>query len=357
MMIPGVVILLLLLFPSHKGQNSNFFYYGSSKLFGIETKLGSDTQKIEDTFGKSNNLVLMVPKGDLESEKKLSDDLKDIPEVTSIISYVDQAGPEVPMEYVDSDVLNQLISKNYSRMVISLKSDYEGEQVFSLVEEIRSLSKNYYGNKYYLAGESVSTYDLMETVTEDTIRVNAIAIGAVFVVLLLTMKSLSVPIILVMAIETAIWINLSIPYIVSNRLFYIGYLIISSVQLGATVDYAILLTSRYMEDRKKYSKKDSIIETMSSVTVSILTSASILTIAGFLLGFISTHGVISQLGELLAIGTILSALIVLFVIPGMLYLGDKIIEKTTYKSGFYKENNMGNKSKSHGNFKRKISEN
>ena len=241
------------------------------------------------------------------------------------------------MEYLDSETLNKLISDNYSRMVISLKSDYEGEEAFSLVKKIRSISSKYYKDQYYLAGESVSTYDLMETVTQDTIRVNAIAIGAVFIVLLFTMKSLYIPVILVMAIETAIWINLSIPYISGNSLFYIGYLIISSVQLGATVDYAILLTSRYMENRKNHSKKDSIIETMSSVTVSILTSASILTISGLLLGLISTHGVISQLGILLAMGTVLSSIIVLFVIPGMLYLSDKVIEKTTWNAEFYKD--------------------
>lgn len=356
-MIPAVVIFLLLLMPSYKGQNSNSFYYGASKLFGVETQLGSDTQKIEDTFGKSNNLVLMVPKGDLEGQTKLSNELKGLPEVTSIVSYVDNAGAEVPMEYLDSETLDKLMSDNYSRMVISLNSDYEGEEVFSLIKEIRELSKEYYGDKYYLAGESVSTYDLMETVTKDTIRVNSIAIGAVFIVLLITMKSLSLPVILVMAIETAIWINLSIPYIWGNTLFYIGYLIISSVQLGATVDYAILLTTRYMEYRKDYHKKDSIIKTMSSATLSILTSASILTIAGSLLGFISTHGVISQLGKLLAMGTALSSIIVLFVIPGMLCLCDKIIEKTTWKADFYREDKRNVGSKPNINMQTKINEN
>lgn len=356
-MIPALVVFIILIIPSYKGQSSNSFYYGSSKLFGVETQLGSDTQKIEDIFGKSNNLVLMLPKGDFEKEKKLSDDLKNIAEVTSIISYVDQAGAEVPTEYVDSEILKQLISDNYSRMIISIKSDYEGNEVFSLVKEIRYLSNKYYGDRYYLAGESVSTYDLMETVTSDTVRVNAIAIGAVFIVLLLTMKSLSIPVILVLAIETAIWINLSVPYVIGKPLFYIGYLIISSVQLGATVDYAILLTSRYMEDRQKYCKKDSIIETMSSVTVSILTSACILTIAGLLLGFISTHGVISQLGQLLARGTVLSSIIVLFVIPGMLYLCDGLIEKTTFKVHFYRKNKKENNLISRNKFIKKINQN
>ena len=356
-MIPAVVIFILLVAPSRIGQGSNEFSYGSSEIFGVETQLGSDTKKINDKFGEANNLVIMVPKGDLEKEKKLSDEIKDIPEVTSIISYVDAAGAEVPMDYVDNATLEQLISKNYSRMVISIKADYEGKKTFSIVEKMRALGEKYYGDEYYLAGESVSTYDLKTVVTEDTVKVNAIAIGAVFIVLLLTMKSLTIPVILVMAIETAIWINLSIPYITGSTLFYIGYLIISSVQLGATVDYAILLTSRYMEDRKEHSKHNSIIETMSSVTVSILTSASILAIAGFLLAGISTHGVISQLGKLLGVGTVLSAIIVLFVVPGMLYLCDGIIEKTTYKAEFYKKKSKEDKSNYPKKFSTKINQN
>lgn len=337
-MVPALIIFIVMVMPSYKGQISNDFSYGASKIFGLDTQLGSDTKKIEDKFGKSNNLVLMVPKGNLENEKKLSDEIKDIPQVISVISYVDSIGSEVPMEYFDSSTLDQLISKNYSRMIISVKADYEGEIIFSIIEKMRELGSKYYGSKYYLAGESVSTYDLKTVVTGDTIRVNEIAIGAVFLVLLVAMRSISIPVILVMAIETAIWINLSIPYIMGTELFYIGYLIISSVQLGATVDYAILLTSRYMETRQNNIKKDSIVKTMSSVTLSILTSASILTTSGVLLCVISTNGVISQLGRLLAIGTILSAIIVLFVIPGMLYLFDYIIEKTTIRSNFYREN-------------------
>ncbi|MDO5010410.1 MAG: MMPL family transporter [Intestinibacter bartlettii] len=345
LMIPAVLVFVILILPTNKGQQMNSFSYGSSKIFSTDTQIGRDTNKIEQTFGKSNNLVLMVPRGDLQKETELSDELHQIPEVSSILSYVDNAGAEVPMDYVDSDILNKLISKNYSRMVLTVDSDYEGEETFKLVEKIRSLGKKYYGDEYLLAGESASTYDLMDTITKDNQRVNAIAIGAVFLVLLITMKSITIPVILVLAIETAIWINLSIPYFAGNFLFYIAYLIISTVQLGATVDYAILLTSRYMEIRETLPKKETIIETMRTTTVSILTSASILTIAGVLLWKISTHGVLSQLGHLLARGTVFSTVIVLFVIPGMLYICDTLIRKTTVGAKFYNEKEKIIKSK------------
>ena len=335
LMVPAVLVFVLFIIPCNLGQKENFFSYGSSKLFSENTQIGRDTKIIEDTFGKSNNLVLMVPKGDLEKETELSKKLHDMPEVTSILSYVDNAGAEVPMDYVDNETLSKLISDNYSRLVLTVDADFEGEKTFNLIEEIRSLAKSYYGDKYLLAGESASTYDLMDTITKDNDRVNLIAIGAVFVVLLLSMKSITIPVILVLAIETAIWINLSVPYFTNDFVFYIAYLIISSVQLGATVDYAILLTSRYMEVRETASKKKTIVETLRSTTVSIMTSASILTIAGLLLWKISTHGILSQLGHLLARGTALSTLIVLFVIPGMLYIFDGLIQKTTVGVKFF----------------------
>ena len=337
LMVPAVLVFVLFIIPCNLGQKENFFSYGSSQIFSTDTQIGSDTKKIEDIFGKSNNLVLMVPKGDLQKESQLSKDLHNMPEVSSILSYVDNAGAEVPMDYVDNDTLSKLISDNYSRLVLTVDADFEGEKTFALIEEIRALAKTYYGDEYLLAGESASTYDLMDTITKDNDRVNLIAIGAVLLVLLLSMKSLSIPVILVLAIETAIWINLSVPYFTNDFVFYIAYLIISSVQLGATVDYAILLTSRYMEVRETASRKDTVVETLRSTTVSIMTSASILTIAGILLWKVSTHGVLSQLGHLLARGTALSTVIVLFVIPGMLYIGDKLIQKTTVGSKFYNE--------------------
>lgn len=164
----------------------------------------------------------------------------------------------------------------------------------------------------------------MDTITADMVKVNLLAIGAVFVVLLLTMKSVILPVILVLTIETAIWINLSIPYITGQSIFYIAYLIISSIQLGATVDYAILFTERYKENRQKLDKKESIVETVSNVTVSILTSGVTLTVVGFLLGIISTHGLLSQLGYFLGKGTICSMIAVLFVLPCFLYVTDGI---------------------------------
>lgn len=325
MTIPMVCIFVILIIPAYLASNANDYYYGSSNIFGNETQLGSDTAVIESVFGKSDTYVLMVPAGDTATETELSQELNSLPQVTSIISYVDLAGAEIPLEYLDENTLSQLISKNYSRMVLSVDVPYEGEDAFSLVEQVRDIAQKYYSDTYYLAGEGVSTYDLMETVTNDMVKVNLMAIAAVFIVLLLSLRSISLPIVLVLSIETAIWINLSIPYFMDTTIFYIAYLIISSIQLGATVDYAILMTDQYKENREMMNKKAAVIQTISDVTVSILTSGSVLTVVGLLLGYITTNQLLGQLGIFIGRGAILSLIIVLFVLPGLLYLFDPLI--------------------------------
>ncbi len=326
-MIPMVVVFVIAIVPSYLASNSNSFTYGASKIFGPETKLGADTEKIESIFGKSDTYVLMVPKEDKETQKELSDALHDIPQITGIISYVDTVGVEIPESYLDEETYSKLCSDKYTRMVISVDAEYEGEETFDLVKQIRDTAQDYFPDEWYLAGQGISTYDLMDTITADMVKVNLVAIAAVFIVLVLTMKSLVLPVILVLGIETAIWINLSIPYFMDSMIFYIAYLIISSIQLGATVDYAILLTDRYKEMRQTYNKKDAVINTISAVSVSILTSGSTLTVVGFLLGKISTHGLLSQLGYFLGKGTLCSLAIVFFVLPGLLYIFDKFVIK------------------------------
>lgn len=336
-MIPAVLVFCILILPSYKAQNNNEFYYGSEHIFSSSTKLGQDTNKIDEVFGKSNPMVLLVPQGDTAKQTLLSEELKSIPEVSAIISFVDNAGAEVPPVYLDDDTLSKIESVHYSRMILTVDTEYEGKNAFNVVDEIREIADDRYPGEWKLAGESVSTYDLMDTITEDNLRVNFIAIGAVFVTLMLSFRSLLIPFVLVVAIEAAIWINLSIPFFKGDSLFYLAYLIISSIQLGATVDYAILTTSRYLEFREMLPKKEAIQKTVSVVTLSILTSGFVMTLVGFLLGLITTHGILKQLGLLLGSGTLLSMTIVFFVLPGLLYLLDKPIEKTTKGMKFYRD--------------------
>ena len=247
--------------------------------------------------------------------------------MTGILSYVDNAGASIPPEFVPGDTLGLLVSGGYTRMVLTVDADTEGDGAFALVERVRATVQQYYPDNYYLAGQGVSTYDLMDTITADMVKVNLLAIGAVFLILLLMKRQLLLPIILVLSIETAIWINLAIPYFRGQYVFYIAYLIISSVQLGATVDYAILFSDRYQEFRETLGRKEAVAATVSAVTTSVSTTGSAMAVVGFLMGAISTNQLLGQLGNFLGVGSLVSLAIVLSALPGFLYLADPLIIK------------------------------
>ena len=279
--------------------------------------------------------MAMVPRGDLATEQELSDALHDIPQVKASSPYVDTVGAEIPMEYLDEDTPSQLVSENYSRFVITVDADYEGEETFELVENIRNTVNTYYPDSYYLAGSGVSTYDLMDTITADTVKVNLIAIGAVFLVLLLTMKSISLPVILVLAVETAVWINVAIPYFQGNTVFYISYLIISSIQLGATVDYAIYSPNgiRNLEPDVQKTGGSGDGSDGNAIRYDLWYRAG----GGrLLLGYVSSHGILSQLGFFLESAASCPFSSFCFVLPGLLYLLDGVIQHTTLNLHFYK---------------------
>lgn len=331
--VPMACIFAIVIVPAYLGSNANEYLYGSSEIFDADTRFGKDTAAINEVFGQSDTYVLMVPKGDTATQKLISDELHALDGVDSIISYVDMAGAEIPPSYLDESTLALLEGENYSRMVISVNLPPEGEATFALVGEIREIAEKYYPSEAYLVGEGVSTFDLKETITSDMLLVNLLAIGAIFVILLITQRSLFTPVVLVLCIETAIFINLSFPYFSSEPLFYLAYLIISSVQLGATVDYAILMTDRYKENRLTLERKDALIQTVSDTFVSIMTSGSAMTVVGFLLGAISTNRIIAQLGILIGRGAIFSLIIVIFVLPGLLYIFDKLVKRKKKAKG------------------------
>ncbi len=336
--VPALIIFLILLIPSFLAQNANDFYYGASKMFPDTSQVSIEKAAIETVFGRSNQMVILIPQGDMPTEKTLSEDLQKLPEVTNVISFVDIVGVEIPPEFLDSHQRSKLISQNYSRMILTVNCEFEGELAFAFVERAKNTIAKYY-DEFYLAGETANTFDLKSVVTADMVKVNFVAIAAVFLVLLLTMKSLILPFILVLAIEAAIWINMAVPYFSDQPIFYIAYLIISSIQLGATVDYAILLSTRYLEERKLVDKNTALFNTLSGVTLSVLTSGGILTLGGLVLGIISSNEILSQLGTFIGRGAILSVVIVLTVLPALLYCCDGLIGKTTKNAHFIKGEN------------------
>lgn len=336
--LPILTLAVLIAVPCYLAQGKNDFLYGSSQVYSTEeTQMGRDLIAINEEYGESNPMVILVPKGDMSSEIALNNALLEDEDISSVISYVSSVGASIPDGYVPDESVSQLYSEHYSRFVITLDTEESEAGWTEKVDKIHQICEEYYGDEALIAGDLASTEDLKTTITADNTRVNLLAIAFVFVILLVNFRSISLPIILTAVIELSIWINLAIPYFSSTTLHYIGYLIISSVQLGATIDYAILLTTRYMEERTSHNKKDAARNAIRLSILSLFTSAIILAIAGTVLGEISTNLVLSQLGTLVGRGAVISFLLVVVVLPALLVLFDRVIEKTTAKTSFYRE--------------------
>ena len=336
--IPALALVILILPVSFLGQMKNDFFYGGSQVYSTQaTQMGRDMEAIDKMFGSSNPVVLMVPKGDMEKEIAMNEELKKLDCVTSVVSYVNSVGNAIPSSFLPSETVSRLYSAHYSRFVITMEAEEKDPDWYEKVNDIRNIGEKYYGDKIQYAGDLVSTEDLKTTITQDNTKVNFLALAFVFCILLVNFKSLSLPVILTLVIESSIWINLGIPYFRGQTLFYIGYLIISTVQLGATIDYAILFSDRYMDFRKTFPKKESAFMTLRTCTISILTSAAVLTLAGVILGKVSTNGVLSQLGILIGRGAALSFVLVIFVLPTLLILFDGVIRRTTLHCDFFRK--------------------
>ncbi|MBQ9833516.1 MAG: MMPL family transporter [Clostridia bacterium] len=334
--IVAFIAVLVLIIPCFMAQNKINFTYGTGEV-DATSRAGRDSMLIESKFGQSSPIVILVPRGNAAKEDRLTRELQDLDAVTSVISYASMAGIEIPTDYLEPETLALLYSDAYSRIIIYADIPTEGTEAFTFVERIRALADKYYPGEALSCGESVNIYDMKDIITNDNTLVNVLAIIAIGIILLFTFKSLSLPIMLILTIESGIWINLSIPYFTGSVVCYIGYLVINTVQLGATVDYAILFTDNYLKNRKKAFPVTACVMTISETLPSILVSGLILTGAGFLVGFVSANGVVSQLGTLLGRGAFMSMCVVLFFLPAALTLFDRFIGKTTFNSRFLKK--------------------
>ncbi len=227
---------------------------------------------------------------------------------------------------------NQLQGTNYDRMLIYMTLPEEGDETFSFLDELHTIAKGYYGEEaeIVVAGESTSQKDLKHTFDRDNTVVNVVSMLAVLIVLLFTFKSAGMPVLLILIIEGCIWINFSFPYLTKTNLFFMGYLIVSSIQMGANIDYAIVVSSRWQEVKKQMSAREAIIDTMNYAFPTIVTSGTMLATAGILIGQMTSEPCIAGIGVCLGRGTIISIFIVMFALPQILLFGDRLIERTSF---------------------------
>ena len=226
--------------------------------------------------------------------------------------------------------LLQLKTDDYSRLVVYLNLPEEGDETFAFLDRVHEMMAKYYTDNYYVVGNSTSDYDLSSSFSRDNLVISILSALFVIIILLFTFKSAGLPVLLILVIQGSIWINFSFPYLMDSPLYFLGYLVVNSIQMGANIDYAIVISSRYDDLKKQLPIKEAIIETLNQAFPTIITSGSILAAAGILISFLSTNGVISAIGTCLGRGTIISIILVMGVLPQILYLGDVIIEKTRF---------------------------
>ena len=226
---------------------------------------------------------------------------------------------------------DQLLGEKCSRFVLELNVPTEGEETYAALEKIRDTVARYYNAEdIYLVGNATSNKDLSDSFGTDNTIITVLTALFVMIILLFTFQSAGLPVLLVLTIQGSIWMNFSLPYLTGEPVYFLGYLVVSAIQMGATIDYAIVITSRYMELKSYMSIKEAIVETLNQAFPTIVTSGSMLVAAGFIISNVSTNAVVAAIGLALGRGTLTSIALVLLVLPQTLLIGDIIIEKTAF---------------------------
>lgn len=404
-LLPLFVLLLIIsicLIP-----NYNYVYNANSAKSISKSENVKSLEKIEDVFGKNNNLVLLFKSDnkDYTKELKLTEELKNIDGVTSVTSiggyklasniylgteinyleasrlfniddgmsanlfklyasYNNEINKLAPLNDYKISIINiiyflnnesdklpltddiilkiktyynminekisLLESDNYTRFIINLDSPVESDSTKNIINKIREVANNNYSD-VTLIGNSINAFDLESSFTSDNLIITTITIIFIAIILIINFKSFGITLLLILSIEGSILINFGIISLLDTKIFFMGYIVVIAIQMGATIDYAIVVASRYQELRYKLDKKQAIIQTLSDRLPAVMTSGLILLVAGFLIGFIATSPVISQIGLFLGSGTLISLIITIFILPAILYACDKFIKKTTFK--------------------------
>lgn len=392
-------------------SRAEYAYDIDSVRANIQTEKSIAKDKINNNFGVSSQMAVIVPKGDYESEKNILDEVGKLERVTDSLglanvsieqngyehTLTDRLTPREVSEFLDIDydticlmykvyglkneeygaffndidkckltlidivefvreemdkeVINldsemtndfdevyddledakkQLEGETYSRLVFEYSGNVEGDESYEFLDDVRNIAKQYY-EEPIVVSNTTSSYDMYTSFKNDNTKISMLTILFVFMILLFTFKSFGIPLLLVFTIQGSIWINFSFPVIANDKMYFLSYLVVSSIQMGATIDYAIVMTNRYEALKQSMDHKKAVVSAINESFPTILTSGSILMMAGMLIGYISTDAIISSLGICLGRGTLISIILVMLVLPQILLLCDKFIDKTYFE--------------------------
>lgn len=325
----ALFIAIFLSVPTFLAQSNVEYYYANEKTLPYTSYSNTANREIDKAFSNINRLSIIIPKGDKLKEKSLMNKIGRLDSVESVTGLYSLVDVEIPDFFIPEDAKENFQSKDYSMLAVTLNTPLEDAKTSSIIDSIRSITKSEY-DEWYITGEAAIYKDLQEVTSKDFRNVTILSIILIGSIILLTFKSLLIPLILVFIIQLGIWINLSIPYLQGKPLNFISFIIIGAIQLGATVDYAILFTSRYRENLDELPRGEAAIKTVKDTGRSIFTSALIL-FAGTLSVYLVTSIVsAAELTLLIGRGAIISFILVLVILPAFLMIFDKPIGLTTY---------------------------
>jgi predicted RND superfamily exporter protein len=334
-----LILFLVILYPAFYGyqQTNNEVYYNISQSLPEDMGNVIANTKLEEDFGiGTTHMILVDSKLDAKKGYKMVDELKKVKGVKYVLGLKSLIGSRIPEEMIPESVTEILKSDKWELMLVNSEYKPATDNVSKQIDSLNSIIKKY-DSKGLLIGEASCVQDMIDITDVDFKVVNIISIIAIFLIILVVEKSITLPIILVIVIETAIFINLGLPHYLGNSLPFIAPICISTIQLGATVDYAILMTTRYKKERSRgQEKKDAVITALSTSIPSIVVSALGLFAATFGVAVYSDVDMIGSLCMLMARGAIISMLCVILILPAMFMLFDKVIAKTTM--GFLPKN-------------------
>lgn len=320
------IFAMIILIPSYVAQGMTNFMYGNDAVgAGEGTLLYEHSEEINKVFGRSNLNVILVPANNNVTERALAEKLKSLDYVKSVTSLADTLPEGIPERIIPSDTASLLHKAGYARILVFTKTKGESKLAYKAANEIKQIVNEYYPNENYITGNTYATMDMENILKDDYNKVNNLSLLGVFLVVAFSFKSVLLAVLAMIPIEMAIFVNMSFSYIYGTKLAFIGYIVVSSIQLGATVDYAILSISNYRELRKRLNKKESAIKMTKFSMHSIITSGTILVICGYVVSFISKLPAIGQLGHLIGRGAIVSMTFVIFLLPALLILFDGLL--------------------------------
>lgn len=325
-----VAIGAIILIPAIIGNNNTKVYYNLDESLPNDLLSIVANDKLKTEYNMMSTNIILV-RDDLEGYKinQMIEELKNIDGVTSVVGLEDILGARIPESFIPKELLKKIKNGEYEEIMLNSEYKSASDEVAVQLKEINKVVKKY-DKEGLVGGEAPLTEDLITIADNDFKKVNTASILAIFIIILFVFKSISVPILLVLAIELAIFINLGIPYYTGSVIPFVSSIVIGTIQLGATVDYAILLTSRFQEELALTNDKvKAMTIALKTSSRSIVTSALTFFAATAGVGIISDIEMISSLCILMSRGAIISMFVILFVLPGILLLCEKLIIKTS----------------------------